>query len=148
MVKTLNITLDDDVWEKANRVKDDHDLTWPEYIEVAAEELEHARKNNSEPDQDIPEVNIDFNEDIDLPGSGDVYKRRKKIIFEMAELLRDRGTATKSDFLELVNPDDVGYSSRESFWSNCVKGRDSLRVLPGVNPPKEGMSEWTYNGPI
>ncbi|WP_281381298.1 hypothetical protein [Halobellus ruber] len=40
MVTTLNITLDDDVAERARRVKDDRGLTWAEYVEVAAEALE------------------------------------------------------------------------------------------------------------
>lgn len=40
MVTTLNITLDDDVADRAREVKDRHDLTWPEYIEAAAAALE------------------------------------------------------------------------------------------------------------
>ena len=39
MVTTLNITLDDDVAERARQVKDDRGLTWAEYIEVAADAL-------------------------------------------------------------------------------------------------------------
>jgi antitoxin component of RelBE/YafQ-DinJ toxin-antitoxin module len=39
MVTTLNITLDDDVAERARQVKEDRGLTWAEYIEVAADAL-------------------------------------------------------------------------------------------------------------
>lgn len=40
MVTTLNITLDDNVADRARRVKDQQDLTWPEYVEAAAEALD------------------------------------------------------------------------------------------------------------
>jgi hypothetical protein len=40
MVTTLNITLDDVVADRARSVKQDRDLTWAEFIEVAAEALE------------------------------------------------------------------------------------------------------------
>jgi|APHM01.1.fsa_nt_gi hypothetical protein len=42
MVTTLNITLTDEVVENARSVKQARDLTWAQYIEVAAEELEKS----------------------------------------------------------------------------------------------------------
>lgn len=42
MVTTLNITLDDDVAERARNVKDDRGLTWAEYVEAAADALEDS----------------------------------------------------------------------------------------------------------
>lgn len=44
MVTTLNITLDDDVADRARRVKDEQGLTWPEYIEAAAEALDDDKE--------------------------------------------------------------------------------------------------------
>ena len=83
--------------------------------------------------------------EIDVPGSGDLERRRTRAIEKMAELLREEGTAEKQDFLELVDPDDVGYASRDSFWSNVVKGRESLKAISGVEPPSTGRTEWTWN---
>lgn len=81
---------------------------------------------------------------LDLPGSDDVLDERRAAIADCYSHLREHGTASKSDFLELVDADAVGYTSRESFWSNCVKGRDSLRALPGVQPPGEGEHTWRH----
>jgi len=81
---------------------------------------------------------------IDVPGSGELEQRRKETIVEMARLLRDRGSAEKADFLEVVDADRVGYQSKDSFWSNCVKGRESLKAVPGVRKPPQGRNEWTW----
>ncbi|WP_157575373.1 HNH endonuclease signature motif containing protein [Haloferax sp. Q22] len=40
MVKQINFHVDDDVFDKADQVKEDQDLTWPEFLEKAADELE------------------------------------------------------------------------------------------------------------
>lgn len=84
--------------------------------------------------------------DLDLPGSGAVRDRREEVIYQMAALLEREGTATKQDFLEIVDPDAVGYASAESFWANCVKGRDSFRSIDGVRSPPVGMAEWEWVG--
>jgi len=67
MVTTLNITLDDDVADQAREIKNERGLTWPEFIEVAADELGNnphwtpdtndiAKRDSSEtPDQDADE---------------------------------------------------------------------------------------------
>lgn len=65
--------------------------------------------------------------------------------FRLYAFLEQEGQARKSEFLELIDPDDVGYSSAESFWANCVKGRDSLRSLPGVEAPDEGNHVWRFS---
>lgn len=82
---------------------------------------------------------------LDVPGSGTVAEKRREAIFEMWRLLRDEGTATKANFLTVVDLDAVAYQSKDSFWSNCIKGKDTLRALPGVEPPSEGMSRWRYD---
>lgn len=83
---------------------------------------------------------------LDIPGSGDKKKRRLDEIARLYRFLQQEGTATKADFLELVDADSTGYASAESFWSNCVKGRDTLSVLEGVEPPAEGEHQWRYSG--
>lgn len=85
--------------------------------------------------------------DLDVPGSGEKVIARLKTIDECYDLLRERGTAEKQDFLDLVDVDAVEYASPESFWSNCIKGHDTLRTLPGVEPPTQGGGDikWRYN---
>jgi methionine synthase I (cobalamin-dependent) len=39
MVRTLNVTLDDSDFERAKSVKEELNLTWPEYIREATEAL-------------------------------------------------------------------------------------------------------------
>ncbi len=83
-------------------------------------------------------------DNLDLPGSGETLERRQATLSRLYNYLQDHGTATKQDLLQLVDPDEVGYASTESFWSNAIKGRDSLRSLPGIEPPAEGERTWRY----
>lgn len=79
-----------------------------------------------------------------LAGSGDVLERRVDAVVEMYALLREAGAAEKSDLLGAIDVDATGYDSEASVWANMVKGRDTLRALPGVEPPGAGMSTWRY----
>jgi hypothetical protein len=81
-----------------------------------------------------------------LPGSGDLLERRVDEILGMYTFLKVAGEAEKSHMLKNVNPKSVGYDSKASAWANMVKGRDTLRALPGVEPPRPGMSTWRYTG--
>lgn len=40
MVKTLNVSLDDDTHQRLKRIKEERNLTWAEFLEAAAEALE------------------------------------------------------------------------------------------------------------
>jgi len=82
--------------------------------------------------------------ELDLPGSGDSLEKRRIAVQTLYNHLKRKGTARRRDFLELVDADAVGYSSVESFWSNCIKGSNSLQSLPGVDPPGEGEHVWRY----
>lgn len=83
---------------------------------------------------------------LDLPGSGETLAARRDAIRRLYDYLQDQGTAQKSDFLDQIDADAVGYASTGSFWSNCVKGRDSLQSLPGVDAPGEGEHTWRFRG--
>jgi len=89
---------------------------------------------------------IELPDELEIPGSGETLDARRMTLAKIYVHLMREETATKADLLELVDPDRVGYSSRESFWSNSVKGRDTLRVLPGVQAPGEGEHTWRYVG--
>jgi hypothetical protein len=62
----------------------------------------------------------------------------------MYQYLREEGAAEKSELLEAIDVEATGYDSPTSVWANMIKGRDSLRALPGVEPPSAGMSTWRY----
>lgn len=83
-------------------------------------------------------------EELDLPGSGDVLEERRKTVARLYEYLQEHGSATKGDFLELVDVDQVGYGSSESFWSNCINATGVLSSLPGVRSPGEGGHRWRF----
>ncbi|ERH03626.1 MAG: hypothetical protein J07HR59_00747, partial [Halorubrum sp. J07HR59] len=53
-------------------------------------------------------------------------------------------SAEKSDFLEVVDAEDVGHETVDSVWSNMIKRRDTLRALPGVETPPKGRTTWEY----
>jgi hypothetical protein len=80
----------------------------------------------------------------ELSGSGNVLERRVDQIVAMYERLQELGTAEKDDLLEAVDVDATEYASKDSVWSNMVKGRDTLKALPGVEPPPTGRTEWKY----
>lgn len=90
------------------------------------------------------ELQDDLPDELDLPGSGATLEAREAAIARLYMYLEEKETASKAELLELIDPDNVGYSSAESFWSNAIKGRDSLRALPGVEAPNEGEHTWRY----
>lgn len=83
---------------------------------------------------------------LDLPGSGAKLDARRDGVRDLFEHLREQGSASKSDFETIVDADDVRYGSFASFWNNCVKERDALASLPGVEAPGEGEHNWYYTG--
>jgi hypothetical protein len=158
MVTHLNITLDDDVADDARDIKNELGITWPEFIEEATDALDDGADAATEPYRTThdPEHTRDRTRDrtapsdddvkIDVPGSNQTADARRQAVLDMRDRLRELGTAEKSDLLECIDSDDVNYSSLESFWSNVVKGRDSLKSLNGVEPPAEGGRTWRWTG--
>lgn len=81
---------------------------------------------------------------LDVPGSGQRAKARRQAIQRMYGYLEKHGEATKDELLDLVDPDEVEYANRESFWANCVKGKPTLSRLAGVESPGSGGSVWRF----
>lgn len=81
----------------------------------------------------------------EVAGSGELAQARAGEILKMYDLLREEGEAEKTDLLEVVDVDATGYADRESVWANMVKGRDTLRALPGVEKPSTGRTQWRYS---
>ena len=80
-----------------------------------------------------------------VPRSGDVAERRADAILEMYDHLREHGEAENDTLAELVDPDVVDLADADSIWSNLVKGKDTLRALPDVEKPDDGIDEpWRY----
>jgi len=104
-------------------------------VEELSDDLEPAPIDDAVRDRLIDEV----------PSSGDLAERRADEILKMYDLLRERGEAEKSDLLGVVDVEATEYASAASVWSNMVKGRDTLRALPGVETPPEGRTKWRYN---
>jgi len=81
----------------------------------------------------------------ELAGSGDRLERRVDAVLAMYDHLREHTEATNDELQGLTDPDDVNYADAESMWSNMVKGKDTLRSLPGVvKPPKGTDDPWQY----
>lgn len=122
-----------------------------ELIEDPREERdeEAAEEPREEPPQP-PEVDrvdeggetADVREQLEdaLPGSGDKLDARVDAILRMYDHLQQReGEKVRAqDLKDLVDADDVEYSSVDSFWTNALKqnaaqGRpNALTLLPGV----------------
>jgi hypothetical protein len=129
-----------------------------EFVEDPRESAEDGRTRGSTVEETTPEPvepteppdrpeSVAVDRDLlreELAGSGEVLERRVDQIVAMYEQLQELGTAEKDDLLEAVAVDATEYASKDSVWSNMVKGRDTLKALPGVEPPPTGRTEWKY----
>lgn len=81
-----------------------------------------------------------------LAGSGALADRRADAILNMYDHLREHGAATNDELRAVVDADAVGYKDAGSVWANMVKGKDTLRALPGVEKPAPGRNDpWRYD---
>jgi hypothetical protein len=81
----------------------------------------------------------------EVPRSDAVAERRADAILEMYDHLREYGEADNDTLAELVDPDAVNLAGADSIWSNLVKGKETLRTLPGVEPPPPSVDKpWRY----
>lgn len=100
----------------------------------------------TESDRGGPERIHALVEEMDLPGDGSTLEARRNALVDLHTHLRKKKTAEKSDFLHVIERFDHGYANAESFWSNVVKGKQTLQTLPGVEPPADGLSTWRFDG--
>lgn len=135
---TTNIQLSVRNWRWLNGMKRPNESFDDVLTRLRTGELEHAR---------LEADSSHLPGELDVPGSGDLQDRRRAAIAQLYQYLQDHGTAKKADLLELIDAEAVSYSSADSFWANCIKGRDTLRSLPGVEPPGEGEHTWRYTDP-
>lgn len=155
MATTIQIS--DEAWKRLNSRKEPGD-GFADVVDRVLDKADAHDKAVDEPSLDAPEAaepaatSDDVHgrareqvETMELPGSADVLDARREAVYSLWEFLRNEGVASKREFLEHVDPDAVGYASAESFWSNCIKGREALQSMPGVEPPKEGMHRWVYH---
>ena len=153
---TTTIEVYEEDWTRLNRMKQPGDgfkdalhraLDQLEALEeqdtaVQPEEVSLEERRRVQQQHTAPEPSLD---DVDLPGSGEVLEARKEAVQRLYQVLQEEGVATKQDFLQEVDPEAVQYDSEESFWSNCIKGRDALKGQPGVEPPPRGRSVWRFD---
>lgn len=150
--------IQDELTEDIRILEEHHDGLLDEIREVVCTEVEKGIETDSDPKpaentskepapdpvpnpKDLRDVVADG-----LAGSGDLLERRVDEIGAMYEVLRQHGEAENSELLDAVDVDATGYASRESVWSNMVKGKDTLSALPGVEAPPTGRSTWKYKG--
>jgi hypothetical protein len=81
-----------------------------------------------------------------LFGSGNLLDARVNEILKMYMELQRQGEATKEELLSVVDVEAADYQDKGSVWSNMVKGKDTLKAIPGVQKPPRGKSKWTYTG--
>lgn len=146
-ISRVRTKIQDELTEDVAVLRRHHPDLFEELQEVVCEE-ETAPPPPEPAEESLPPRETVSNPvaELDLPGSGDRLERRREAVRALYEHLQEEGTASRSDFLELVDPDEVGYSSAESFWTNLVKARDALKQLPGVEAPGEGEHTWRYVG--
>ena len=98
--------------------------------------------------RDIDQSDIDMLESR-IAGSGIELQRRVDAVITMWDHLREAGKADKSAMMEAA-ADEIAatsYDSADSFYSNVIKGTDTLADLPGVHKPMTGTATWEYVDP-
>lgn len=139
MADSTTIQIDVETWQALSARKQPGDS----FDDVIQRLLTDERNDGNRESENKPDLRDQLAES--LPGSGDVLDARVDAVLAMYAVLRDRDEATKSDLLDAVDVDETGYASAESVWSNMIKGRDTLRALPGVETPAPGRSTWHYS---
>lgn len=114
---------------------------------VAHEDVGELVVQEDDEDDDLRREDVrELVDDLDVPGSGAREEARREALVDLYEHLRMNGSADKEELLRVLEAHDHGYSSGESFWSNVVKGKDTLQSLPDVESPAPGggPSLWRY----
>lgn len=155
MTERITISVPDDLAEEINDQLSYGDNR-SEWIREAIEQRLSAANEPTETDSrsDTSPTRTHETDDLreqlrgELAGSGDLLDRRVDEVFTMYDHLQEHGSAEKDDLLDVVDVEATGYQDEDSVWSNMIKGKDTLRSLPGVETPATGMTTWRYTGPI
>ena len=118
-IKTLNVTLDEETHARAKDVKQQLDLTWPEFIERATEVLEQ----DPEPEP-VPTLREEPRRPFVDQTEGDS---------DVAAYVRENQPVSRADIIEDCVPEDYA-GKPDSWWER--HGRDEL---------KEAGAEFTRN---
>jgi len=171
MVTTLNITLDDDVAERVRDVKEANGLTWAEFVQQAAEELDESASevrgnvetslDESSPVERVPDTQggrqgepgdreeIDDTVEETIAGFdfGKIRKGtpegRRDCLRDCYRLVREKGQAKARHIKGEVYPTVEFSGSDESWYENFVK--DYLPQLPNVRyQGGQGDGTWHF----
>lgn len=149
MTERITISVPDEMAEQINdRLSyGDNRSEWirdaiAQRLDESHESVQQADENTDSRTYDRDDLRAKLRDN--LAGSGDLLDRRANQVLAMYEELRDRGAAEKDDLLAVVDVDATGYQDESSVWANMVKGRDTLRALPGVETPATGLTTWRY----
>lgn len=147
MVTTLNITLDDETHAAATEAKEARDLTWAEFIEVAADELAepsrgdtpaHDRERAGEPPTGGrrvdagPTTAVDFSDAVDdavshMAGGDELPDTRTPALREAVTQLRRDGAATVDDLVSgAYRREAGGYTAPDSYRRSITSALDAL----------------------
>jgi len=86
--------------------------------------------------------------EAEIPGEPGTLDMERKVdaVIVMWDFLREAGKADKDAMMDAA-ADEIeatGYADPISFWSNVVKGRDTLSGFDGVHKPPTGLSTWEF----
>ena len=86
-------------------------------------------------------------DEISLPGSGQILQERRDAVRQCLSMLRERGRAQKSEFIDEIYPDaSAGYQS-ESGWWNSIGKRGLVEIADEderIQSPPEGSHYWRW----
>jgi len=84
----------------------------------------------------------------EIPGEPGTLDMERKVdaIIVMWDYLREAGKADKDAMMDAAAEEieATGYADPTSFWSNVVKGRETLSGFDGVHKPPVGRGTWEY----
>jgi hypothetical protein len=131
---------DDTVDDDRGVIEADTNPSHPRQDDVSGEEGPSWGTDPSPDDYDRLEAEIPGE-----PGTLDM-ERKVDAVIVMWDFLREIGKADKNAMMDAA-ADEIeatGYADPISFWSNVVKGRDSLSGFDGVHKPPKGLSTWEF----
>lgn len=115
---------------RLNVWKTERELTYDEAINELLDDREPGAARSSDLDRVDPGELVDELEDVDpggdvgdgvIPGQGQTRERRRAAVESIVGRIAEFGRAGKGELLELVDPDELGYTDRESAWKNCIQ---------------------------